>query len=201
MKLLFPVFLIVAAIILCLSSITASSAATPKSHYGGPVYTGEPDLNLATSFSQAGGGGDKFSMTAAITSMVGEDAETAEMKKLTDQYGKDKVDSWVAISTFAAGDMLRIANKYHAMLPQGKLSGTDLAEALVKAGMDKDGTFYTEYMMDKSLSHRVNVQIMDDIDARYGANADSNYHAITNQAMYDLAFAVGVFNAKLAPLH
>ncbi len=42
---------------------------------------------------------------------------------------------------------------------------------------------------------------MDDIDQKYGAAADANYHRIANQAHYDLAQALGVTTVKLAVFH
>lgn len=42
---------------------------------------------------------------------------------------------------------------------------------------------------------------MVDIDAKYGAPYDMNMHAITNQAMYDVAHALGDKKVRLASLH
>jgi len=43
--------------------------------------------------------------------------------------------------------------------------------------------------------------VMDDIDQKYGAAADGNYHRIADQAHYDLAHALGMTNVKLAAYH
>ena len=42
---------------------------------------------------------------------------------------------------------------------------------------------------------------MVDIDVKYGHGADKNTHKILNQAMYDVAQALGERQVKLASLH
>jgi len=211
MKQAFQAILIAAAVVLMVMSAGAPSFSAPKmqpmadkmdmSRYGGPVYTGAPALNVTASLVEAGGGADNFSIATALTNMVGADTVNAEVAKLTKQYGKDKVDSWITVFNFAVNDALAIATKAGVTLPKSDLSGKDLAATLVKAGLDKHGTFYTEYMLDKAVSHKIHDQVMDDIDAKYGSVADSDYHAISNQAMVDLAHALGYTKVKLADFH
>ncbi|MBC5827891.1 MAG: hypothetical protein GIW99_09470 [Candidatus Eremiobacteraeota bacterium] len=88
-------------------------------------------------------------------------------------------------------------------LPPPALKGKALAAALVKAGVASDGTFQTEYLLDKAVSHKIHVQVMNDIDKApgLGKKADLDYHTISNQAHYDLAQALGMKDVKLAPLH
>jgi len=43
--------------------------------------------------------------------------------------------------------------------------------------------------------------VMNDIDKKFGAAADGNYHRIADQAHYDLAQALGVTSVKLAAYH
>ena len=169
--------------------------------YGGPVYTGAPALNVTASLVEAGGGPDKFSITTALTSMVGKNAVNGEVKKLTHQYGKAKVASWVTVFDYAVTDALIIATKAGVKLPDGNIKGVALAKTLVGAGLDKHNVFYTEYLLDKAVTHNIHVQVMNDIDQKYGAEADTNYHAITNQAMVDIAHALGNKKVKVAKLH
>ena len=171
------------------------------SRYGGPVYEGAPALTVTASLVEAGGGADNFSIATALTSMVGQKAVGDEVAKLTNQYGQDKVNSWITVFNYAVGDALKIATNAGVKLPEGNLSGTDLAKTLVTAGLDKDGTFYTEFLLDKAVSHKIHVQVMEDIDKKYGGKADTDYHAITNQAMVDLAHALGDSSVKLSDLH
>jgi hypothetical protein len=172
------------------------------SRYAGPVYDGKPALPVTAALVTAGGGPENFSIAAALTSMVGKDAVSAEVANLTKQYGEDKVKSWMTVFDFAVKDALKIATDKGVALPKpAPLMGKRLATTLVSAGLDKDQTFYVEYMLDKAVSHGIHVQVMDDIDAKFGQEADADYHRITNQAMYDLAQALGEKKVKLAEYH
>lgn len=198
----------VSALALAASLAGAPAQAAMKGHmkmdmsrYGGPVYTGPPALTVTASLVKAGGGPDDFSIATALTSMVGPQLVKAEVGKLTHQYGKARVGTWVAVFNFAVSDALKKATAAGVTLPEGDLSGKALAATLVKAGLDKRGTFYTEYLLDKAVTHNIHSAVMDDIDAKYGVKADVNYHRITNQAMVDLAHALGAKMVKVASLH
>lgn len=182
-------------------AMKAGAMAGMHSRYGGPTYTGKPALAVTASLVQAGGGPAHYSTAKALTAMVGGKLVGAEVAKLTKQYGKAKVTSWLTIFDFAVNDSLKIATQAGVKLPAATLHGKKLATALVQAGLDKTGTFYVEYMLDKAVSHKIHDQVMDDIDAKYGATADANYHAITNQAMVDVAHALGAKNVKLSSFH
>jgi hypothetical protein len=169
--------------------------------YGGPVYNGSPALKVTASFVSAGGGPGDFSIANALTAMVGEKVVQAEVGKLNNQYGKEKVDSWIEVFNFAVKDSLKIATAAGVSLPEADLKGKKLATTMVKAGLDKDGTFWIGFLLDKAVTHKIHVQVMDDIDAKFGEEADANYHRITNQAMYDAAQALGASSVKLASFH
>ena len=96
---------------------------------------------------------------------------------------------------------LKIATAAGVTLPAGPLSGHKLASTLVGAGADKDGTFYTEFLLDKAVTHKIHMQVMEDIDSKFGEAADRNYHRLTNQAMVDVAHALGAKSVKVASLH
>ena len=81
------------------------------------------------------------------------------------------------------------------------LHGAALAKALVQAGTAPDGTFWSGYLFDKALSHPIHVRVMADIDAKFGHGSDENTHRILNQAMYDVAQALGEKSVKLASMH
>ena len=171
------------------------------SRYGGPVYKGAPALAVTASLVQAGGGPEDFSIATALTSMVGPSLVKAEVGKLTKQYGKARVGSWITVFNFAVTDALKKATAAGVTLPEATLHGKALAATLVKAGLDKKGTFYTEYLLDKAVTHNIHEGVMEDIDTKYGAKADTDYHRITNQAMVDLAHALGAKSVKVARLH
>lgn len=186
-----------------LVALTGAAVMPVQAHgrYGGSSYTGSPALTVTASLVQAGGGPARFSTAKALTAMVGSKLVQAEVGKLTKQYGKAKVASFLQVGDFAVKDALGIATKAGVKLPKGNLSGKQLASTLVKAGLEKDGTFNIELMLDKAVTHKIHEQVMDDIDKKYGGSADANYHKIANQAFYDLAQALGAKSVKLRKFH
>jgi hypothetical protein len=175
--------------------------AMAHSRYGGPSYTGKPALSATASLVQAGGGPANYSTATALTNMVGKDLVIAEVAKLNKQYGEEKVKSWLAVFDFAVKDALKYATAAGVKLPPANLKGKALASALVQAGLDKSNTFYVEYMLDKAVSHDIHEKVMDDIDAKFSPTADADFHRITNQAMVDVAHALGMKSVKLASFH
>jgi len=173
--------------------------------FGGPVYDGKPALDVTAALVKAGGGAADFSTAKALVSMLGADAVNGEVAKLTKQYGKDEVDSWLKTFDFAVADSLKIATAAGIKLPEVPegLSGAKLAQTLVTAGTDSNNTFQIEFLLDKAVSHGIHVQVMNDIDANkdLGKLADLHYHQISNQAFFDVAQALGMKNVKLADLH
>lgn len=172
--------------------------------YGGPSYDGHPALAATAALVKVGGGAAHFSIATALTSMVGATKVKAELAKLTKQYGKVEVDRWVTGFNFAVQDAAKRVAEAKITLPKppADLKGKKLATALVTAGVDpKTGVFWSGLMYDMALSHAIHNQVMDDIDAKYGQATDMAAHRVTNQAMYDLAHALGHDNVKLASLH
>jgi hypothetical protein len=186
---------------LAVSAAGAYGQGMENSRYGGPVYMGSPALAVTASFVKAGGGPGHFSSAKALTSMLGSKLVQAESAKLTKQYGKDAVANWFKVGDYAVADALKIATAAGVKLPKGTLSGKKLAVTMVTAGLDKDGTFYTEFLLDKGLSHKIHMKVMDDIDAKFGEKADASYHRISNQAFVDAAHALGAKTVKLASFH
>lgn len=200
-----------AAVIALLGSGVAALADTGRDtmmggkmegRFGGPVYKGAPALSVTAALVTAGGGPAKYSTATALTSMVGSKLVAAEVGKLTKQYGKKKVGQWLSVFDFAVADSLKIATAAGVKLPApAPLRGKALAAGLVKAGVASDGTFQIEYLLDKAVTHNIHVAVMKDIDQKFGAPADANYHAVSNQAFYDLAQALGAKTVKLASFH
>jgi hypothetical protein len=172
--------------------------------YGGPIYSGPPALTATASLVAAGGGASSYSTAKALTAMVGAPTVTAEVAKLSKQYGAPNVTQWLKTFDFAVADALKIATAKGIKLPppDPKLTGAALAATLVAAGTAPDGTFQIEYLLDKAVSHGIHVQVMNDIDANpaFGKKADLMYHEISNQAFYDVGEKLGK-SVKLAPLH
>ncbi|CAN5559041.1 hypothetical protein BH11ARM2_BH11ARM2_24890 [soil metagenome] len=189
------------AIAVAAAAMSLAQMDMKESRYGGPVYEGAPALTVTASLVKAGGGPAHFSTAKALTSMVGPKLVKAEIAKLTKQYGRTRVGRFLQVFDFAVNDSLMMATKAGVKLPMANLSGKALAGTLVKAGMDKDGTFYTEFLLDKAVSHDIHMAVMNDIDMKFGADADKDYHRISNQAHYDLAKALKIPGVKLASLH
>lgn len=181
----------------------AETSAAAINMFGGPVYTGEPALEATAALVKAGGGAENFSFANALVAMLGEKAVNAEVEKLTTQYGKEKVDTFLSGMTYAVNEGLKLATQEGIKLPEAPadLTGTKLAETLVKAGTAEDGTFWSGLLFDHALSHDLHNKVMANINETKGVDVDETTHVILNQAMYDVAQALGMKDVKLAPLH
>jgi hypothetical protein len=190
-----------AAVFAAFPASAAMEAGGCVSRYGGPCYQGKPALTVTSSLLKAGGGAGHFSTVKALTAMVGPRLVKAETAKLTKQYGKARVARWVKLGDYAVADAVRIATKAGVKLPKPTLSGKPLASALVNAGLDTHSTFYIEFLLDKALSHKIHDQLMDDMDKKFGATADADYHRISTQAFADVAHALGRKTVRVAAFH
>jgi hypothetical protein len=184
------------------SAMTGPDHGMPAGKMGGDgvMYTGKPDLQAAISLVSAGGTPGDFSVVKAITEMAGASIANAEVAKLTKQYGADPTTSFVTVQNFAVNDAVAIATKAGVKFPKPMLSGKPLAVRVVTLGL-VDGTYYEGTQLDHLVTAKIHQQVMQDIDAKYGAAADANYHKIANQAHYDLAQALGATTVKLAEYH
>lgn len=191
-----------AALALSTGAVWAQSAPGTNL-FGGPVYSGAPALKVTAALVKAGGGAMNFSFPQALVSMLGKKTVNAEVAKLTKQYGKQEVNTFITGMTYAVHDGLKRATEAGVTLPQppANLHGVALAKTLVSAGTTSNGTWWAGYLFDKALSHKLHNQVMSDINTNVSAHADMITHKILNQAMYDVAHALGHKNVKLASLH
>ncbi|HEY0797720.1 MAG TPA: hypothetical protein VGD50_01150 [Candidatus Baltobacteraceae bacterium] len=166
----------------------------------GASYAGAPDLQAAISLVTAGGAPEHFSLVMALTNLAGAATATAEVNKLTKQYGKTRVGSFVELQDFAVDDAVRLALAAGVKFPKPMLHGTVLAKRVVGLGL-LNGTYYEGYQLDHLVTNGIHEHVMSDIDSKYGKLADANYHLIADQAHYDLAHALGVTSVKLASYH
>lgn len=160
------------------------------SRFSGPgVYTGAPALPVTLSMIVAGGGPSDYKTTTLLKTLTGSKFD-AEVAKLTNQYSKEKVGSFIDVFDFVVADSLKIVKEKKVALPStpspDPKNGEALAGALWGAGQTGAG-FNVEVMLDRAVSHPIHVQVMDDIDKKFGIAADANYHAILTTAMKDLA--------------
>lgn len=191
----------VAAFLLIFLSFSAASAAD-SNRYGGPVYNGAPVGDVTAELLAVGGTPGSFSTVRTLNTLVGQDAVTAEFTKLKGQYGGPAINQFLKTFDFAVNDAWKRAGQDNITFPApATLSDHDLAVALVQAGTDNTSTFWTGLMLDKAVSHKVHMEVMTDIDAKYGEPADASYHRIGNQLFYDLAVTLGIAAIKLAPFH
>lgn len=166
----------------------------------GATYTGSPDLQAAISLVVAGGAPGRFSIAKALTALAGAKTANAEIAKLTKQYGAASFGSFVAVQNFAVDDAVAKATAAGVTFPKPALQGAALAKRVVMLGV-QNGTYYEGVQLDHLVSNKIHEAVMDDIDRKFGAAADANYHKVADQAHYDLAQALGATSVKLAPFH
>ncbi len=177
------------------SKMMPNVTAQPSRFSGPGVYTGQPALQVTLSMVVAGGGPSNFDSVKLVKTLSG-DKFNAEVGKLSDQFGKDKVANFLKVFNYVVTDSLRIANEKKVALPSDPSpdphNGPALAAALWSAGQTGSG-YNVEVMLDRAVSHPIHDQVMKDIDAKYGLAQDADYHAVLNAAMHDLA---SVYNLK-----
>jgi hypothetical protein len=182
------------------SNMMNGSMMNGMDRFGGPVYEKSTDLPTTIALINAGGGPGNFSAATALTALVGAKLTNAEIAKLSVRYGKPAVDSFITVFNFAVNDAAKIAKDDDVKFPAPALSGEKLASQIVQDGT-VNNTFYTGYMLDHLVTHKIHDQVMGDIDAKFGAPADANYHKVSNQAFYDIAQALGDRSVAVATLH
>ncbi|HKT31233.1 MAG TPA: hypothetical protein VJS89_01915 [Gammaproteobacteria bacterium] len=192
-----------AAIALFSGAAFAQNSGSGTNMFGGPIYSGAPALAVTAALVKAGGGAENFEFSKALVSMLGEKTVNAEVAKLTKQYGKDEVNTFITGMTYAVKDGLKRATEAGVKLPAAPadLHGVALARTLVTAGTAPDGMWWSGYLFDHALSHPIHNQVMDDINSNVSTQADMTTHKILNQAMFDVAHALGHKHVKLATLH
>lgn len=167
-----------------------------KSRFSGPgVYTGAPQLKTTLSMIIAGGGPAKFDTVKLVTVLAGAKTK-AEVASLTKRFGGSNVKSFLTVFDYVVNDSLKIVTAKKVALPSkpdpSPTNGKALAAALWKLGVQPDGNYNVEVMLDELVSHPIHVQVMKDIDAKYGVKADANYHIVLNAAMHDLKSVYGL---------
>lgn len=167
----------------------SSMGSMAHARFGGSVYAGTPDLPLTLSMVMAGGGPAHFKTATLVGVLAGPNAN-AEVAKLTKQYGAAGVKEYLAVFDFVVTDSLKLATAAGVKLPSqpepDPADGKALATALYKAGIDPKIGFNVEYMLDHLVSHPIHIQVMKDIDAKFGQKADAVYHVVTLVVMQDL---------------
>ena len=160
--------------------------------FGGTVYKNNPKLTNTLSLVMAGGGPKNFS-TVKLFGVLAGPVAGPEQKKLVRQFGSVAFAQYVKTFNFVVNDSLKIVTAAKVKLPAAPSpdpkNGKALAAALYKDGIDPSGSFNVEYMLDHLVTHPVHVQVMKDIDAKFGVGADTAYHAVTLVIFKDLKAA------------
>jgi hypothetical protein len=176
-----------------LAAVVGLIAAAPASgaRFGGSVDMGQPNLQNTLSLVVAGGGPKDYSTVTLFGVLAGAKAKPEE-DALTKKFGAEKFGQFIKTFDFVISDSLKIVTAAGVKLPAtpdpDPKDGKALSLALYKDGTDaKTGNFNVEYMLDHLVTHPVHVQVMKDIDAKYGEQADADYHVILTQVMHDLA--------------
>jgi hypothetical protein len=180
------------AVSVALLPCSAVQASDAKARFSdSTVYSGAPDLPVTLSMIVAGGGPAHFKSTTLVRVLAGAKTK-AEVAKLTKQFGAKQVTSFLTVFDFVVADSLKIVTQKKIPLPKqprpDPKDGKALSAALYTAGV-ADGSYNVEKMLDHLVSHPIHVQVMDDIDQKYGRDADGNYHAVLTQAVLDLKAA------------
>ncbi len=184
----------VAALSLFVSAAQAR-ADVPRARYSDVAsYIGAPKLQVTLAMILAGGGPAHFQTTRLLGVLAGTKTH-AEVEKLTKEYGKASVVSFLTVFNYVVDDALSIVKQEHIALPSSPnpspSNGKALAAALYKLGVTH-GSFDVEYMLDGLVSHPIHVTVMNDIDVKYGRPADANYHKVLQTAMTDLKAVYGL---------
>jgi hypothetical protein len=186
--------LAVATTALPASADSTSSPMTARFSSAG-VYTGNPALPTTLSMVIAGGGPTDFSSVKLVTVLAG-DKTSAEVASLDKRFGAESVKSFLTVFNFVVSDSLAKVKAAGVALPStpnpSPTDGKALAAALYKLGLMSNGSYNVEFMLDNLVSHPIHVAVMDDIDKKYGREADGNYHAVLTQAMLDLKSVYGL---------
>lgn len=188
-----------AAAFTLLSMSTAFAAGHPmvstsmNSRFGGPgVYTGAPALGVTLAVVEAGGGPANYKTTTLLQTLAGS-AFKPEVAKLTKTYGASGVTQFIKTFDFIIADALHYVTVKHIALPASPAvdpkNGEALAGALWGASSIGNGKHNVEVGLDRLVGHPLHLQIMKDVDAKYGVAADAQYHVILGTAMGDLATA------------
>ena len=163
--------------------------------FGGSVNSAAPNLANTLSLVIAGGGPKNFSTVTLFGVLAGDKAK-AEEDALTQQYGAERFGQFVKTFDFVINDALKIVTEDKVALPSkpnpDPKDGKALAAALYTDGLDKNHGFNVEFMLDTLVTHPIHVQVMKDIDAKYGEQADADYHVILTKVMKDLKAVYGL---------
>jgi len=178
-----------------MSGTMMKAACPPAPRFGGSNYCNNPKLTNTLALVVAGGGPSSFS-TVTLFGVLADGKAAAEKAKLIKQYGAAGFAQYVKTFDFVIDDALKIVGEKKIALPKAPSpdpkNGKALAAALYADGVSPTAGFSVEYMLDHLVSHGIHVQVMNDIDAKFGPKADRDYHTVTLTIFKDLKAVYGL---------
>jgi hypothetical protein len=174
---------------LCITTISPAAAAMPSMQQ--TRYLGTPDLALTAALVEAGGGPENF-QAAKLFGVLAGPATDAESKKLTSEYGSQRVTDFLATFTYAIRDSLKVATANKVALPSPPpglaQDGAQLSKRLVADGTMPNGRFDVGYLIEHLVSRPIHVAIMKDMNAEpsIGPQRNADFHAILTAVIGDL---------------
>jgi len=153
-------------------------------------------LPVVCSIAEAGGGRDHFRTKEALMKALGNERAKAEIDKLSAQFGEGKVWRFLAASDFIVPEALRLASVNYGSSYEPSTYGRAAMRSYIYAGMDGDGKFSSEAMMDRVLGADIHAGVMKEVEERFGDDAGKNYHMILDQLCQDIASETGVSGMK-----
>ncbi|HTZ54158.1 MAG TPA: hypothetical protein VMB20_03780 [Candidatus Acidoferrum sp.] len=170
------------ATLLCAALLAAAPAATGA------------NLTLASSLIASGGGPGSYSTVRAFDAMIGADAVLTNQRQLTTNYGQTNADQFVHMFDYAIADAWQLAGKDNISIPPpAQTGGQALATQLVQAGVTNGGiTFDNDTFFTQLFGAKIAGQVQNDINAKYGAGAWTNFSRMSDQFFHNIGQTVGM---------
>jgi hypothetical protein len=151
---------------------------------------------LTAAVIAAGGGTKHFSSLRLLAKLAGAQ-DAAEVARLTQRFGKQRVTAFVATFNRAIDDALITATAAGVSLPKPPhylADGGHLTAALLRAGTMRNGHFDVGYMLEHLISRNIHVAIMHELDADpiVGHQNNADFHTMLTALMMDLKSQYGL---------
>jgi hypothetical protein len=168
-------------------SMTAAALARNESTYGGAA-----NLPLGMNLIDAGGGAGSFSVVRAWENMIGPDELQADLASLAHTYGQSEADRFVDLFNFVMADAWNRAGVDNLRMPASSgENGLPLALAILDAASTPQGNYQVEHLLGQVLTPRVCSQVLADLKAKYGSDAQAQFLTMGNEFLNQVGAQVG----------
>jgi hypothetical protein len=139
----------------------------------------------------AGGGPAEFMTLKLVGALAGSEAN-ADIARLVARFGAPAVKDFIVTFDFVVADAQRLMKQRGIELPANpqpdSAAGKALTAALYRAGTNASGgDFRVERMLDRLVSQPVRLQVMADVDAKYGSRIAQNYALLLPELLKGLS--------------